>query len=113
MADTLKQFYIGQPTNSGTAGDLLYTAPSGSSGVATAVIRNIHVANTTGTAATFTLSIGGDVSSAARCIYKTFSVPGSGVHIANVSIVLTQGQSVYALQGTNVALTLVISGVEF
>lgn len=110
--DILKQLYFGQPTASGTAGTLLYTAPSGASGAVTTVLRNIHIANTSASSATITISVGGDVSSNARCIYKTFSVPANGVHIASTVVNLTQGQTLYALQGTASALTVLISGVE-
>lgn len=110
MADTLKQMYFGQP---GTTNGTLYTVPGSGSTVAAAVIRNIHICNTTATAATISLSLNGSGATAANNIYRTFSVPANGVHIANVSIVLDAGDTIQGLQGTSAALTVVISGVEF
>lgn len=107
MADTLKRMYFGQPTTSNTT---LYTAPAGTG--ATAVIRNIHVANTTSAMATFSLALNGSSATAANCIIKSFSVPVTGLFVENVNIVLNGGDTIQGLQGTNGALTMVISGIE-
>lgn len=108
MADSLKQMYFGQPA---TTNETLYTAPSGTGAVA--IIRDIHICNTSANAATISLSIDGSATTAANNIYRTFSIPANGVHFANVNIVLNGSQTVQGLQGTSAALTMVISGVEF
>lgn len=105
MADTLKQYCSKYITSSST---LLATA--GSSG---AVVRNIHLCNTAGTAVTVSISIG--VSSAysdTKALYKTFSIPAGGVHIANVNIVLNASETIYALAGTTNVVVATISGVD-
>lgn len=110
MADTLKRMYFGQPS-AGT-GDLLYTAPGSGGTTATAVIRNIHVANTSNAAATFTLSLNAATTTTANCFIKSFSVPANGVFVENLNIVLNGGNTVYGANGTASALTILISGVE-
>lgn len=109
MADTLKRMYFGQPATSNAE---VYTAPSASAGVATAVIRTIHVANTTSTAATISLALNGTAATAANCFLRTFSVPAYGLFVESVSIVMNHGDILNALQGTSGALTVLISGVE-
>lgn len=104
MADTLKRMYFGQP---GTTNATLYTAPSTG-----AVVRTIHVANTSSSAATFSIGLKGTAATAANQIIGSFSVPGYGLFVENVSIVLESGDTLQGLQGTSGALTLVISGVE-
>lgn len=104
MADALKRMYLGQP---GTTNGTLYTAPA-----AGAVVRTIHINNTTTSAATISLGINGTPATAANAFYSAFSVPPNGIHVWNGSIVLGNADTVQGLQGTSGALTLVISGVE-
>lgn len=105
MADTLKRMYIGQPS---TGGGTIYTAPSGTGAVA--VVRTIHVTNTTASAATITLSL---VSSGTtHRLITAFSVPANGILLENVNIVMEGSETLTASQGTSTALTMVISGVE-
>lgn len=107
MAETLKRMYFGQPTTSNAT---LYTAPSGTG--ATAVIRSIHVANTSGSSATVSLGLNGTAATAANQFVGAFSVPANGLFVENINIVLDDGDTIEGLQGTNGALTVIISGVE-
>jgi hypothetical protein len=111
MADTLKRIYFGQP---GTTNATIYTAPTTPSGSgASAVIRTVHICNTTTNPATISLSVNGSAATAANNVYRAFTIPASGIHVANVSLVLESGDTLQALQGTASALTMLISGVEF
>lgn len=107
MADTLKRMYFGQPS---TSNGTLYTAPSGSG--AKAVIRTIHVTNTSATSATISIGLNGTAATAANQIVSTFSVPAYGLFVENLNIVLEASDTIQALQGTSGALTVLISGVE-
>lgn len=106
MADVAKLFYQAQP---GTTDTLLYT---NSSGVAS-VVRNIHVANTTGTAATITLGINtGAAMVAAEHYLSAMSVAANSTYDWSGFAVISIGETIRALQGTASALTVSISGVE-
>lgn len=117
MADTLKRMYFGQP---GTASATLYTAPGTASSVSAAVVRTIHVANTSLNASTFTLGLGGTATLgsggtadiAANQIISTFTVPAYGLFVENVSILMNQGEILTGKQSTTGSLTMIISGVE-
>lgn len=84
----------------------LYTVP----GSTKAIIRNIHIANTTGTAATIKMSIGAD--SAATRILGDLSIPAAGTYDWSGFMVLEAGETLRATGGTNNALTVTVSGVE-
>lgn len=114
-------YYVVSPTTntfqvaSSLGGSALALTTNGSGTMlygATSVVRNIHIANTTATAATISLSVNGSGATAANNIYRTFSIPANGVHIANVNLVLHSIDTIQGLQGTSAALTVVISGVE-
>lgn len=103
--DTLKQYcskYIGSGST------LLVTAgPSGG------VVRTIHLCNTDTSAISVSISLGvsGGYSDT-KAIYKTFSIPANGVHIANLSIVLEPNQTIYGLAGTTDKVVATISGID-
>ncbi len=103
---TPKQMYVGQP---GTSDTLLYTAPAGG-----AIIKEIVVSNTTGTAATVSLAYpaGASAVDAAEADLFGYSVPANDTRTFPRAQVLTSGQTIRALQGTSSALTVHISGVE-
>lgn len=105
MADTLKQYcskYIGSSST------LLVTA--GSSG---GVIRNIHLCNNSASSVSVSISIGvNSAYSDTKALYKTFSVPANGVHIANTNIVLNANETLYGLAGTTNVIVATISGVD-
>lgn len=104
MADTLKR--LCGPTSLTNAAATVYTTP----GSTTTVIRDITVANTTGSAATFTLSIGADA--AGTRLFSAVSIPANSTLQRTGSVVLAAGETLQAYSGTNAALTLTVSGVE-
>lgn len=104
MADTLKQYCNGYI---GTSDTLLVTA--GASG---GIIRNIHLCNTDTSARTVNISIGASAYDASKAFYSAFSLPASSVHVANVNIVLTAGQKVYATASVASKVVATISGVD-
>jgi hypothetical protein len=106
MADKIDSLYTGQP---GTTDTLLYTAPAGKP----TVIRNIHVANTTGAPATITLGLNaGGALAAANHFYTAVSVAANSFLDWAGWQVVKGGGTIRALQGTASALTVSISGVE-
>mgnify|MGYP003394107751 FL=1 len=103
MGNKPARFY--GPAQPGTVAATLVTAPS-EQGI---IIRNIHVANTTATAATLTLSVGTDA--VGTRLYATFSVPANGIHDSGATFeVLNGGETIQGFQGTSGALTVSISG---
>ena len=89
-----------------SASTALYTVPAGY----TAIVKQIVVTNTTGTAATFTMYIG--AASAGNALFSGTSVAANDTVIINLSQVLGTGEILRALSGTNAALNLTVSGVE-
>jgi hypothetical protein len=83
-----------------------YTAPAGT----VAIIQHIHVENPTGTAATFTMSIGTDA--AGTRVYDVFSIGAGQVLDTFCKYVLQPGEIVQALSGTNNVMTLTLDGQE-
>lgn len=104
MADTLKR--LAGPTLLTASAATVYTVPA----LTTTVVRNIHVCNETGTAATFTLALGTD--GAGKRLYKAVSIPANDSLDVGLSLVLGAAEILQAYSGTASALTLVISGVE-
>lgn len=106
VLDTPKLFYEGQP---GTGDTLLYTAPA--AGVS--AVRAIHVANTTGTAATITIGLNtGAGVVAAEHFLSAVSIPPNGTYDWSGWQVVSASETIRGLQGTGTALTVTISGVE-
>jgi hypothetical protein len=105
MPDVAKSMYQGRP---GTSDTLLYTAPAGG-----AIVRNIHVANETASAATVTLSLNAGASLAAgKHFLSAVSIPANSAYDWSGFKVLDAAGTIRALQGTNNALTVSIDGVE-
>jgi hypothetical protein len=104
MADTLKR--LAGPTLLTGSAATVYTVPAST----TATLRNIHVCNETGTAATLTMSIGTD--GAGKRLFTGFSVAANDVLDWSGAIVLAAAEVLQAFSGTASALTVVISGVE-
>lgn len=107
-----RQFYQGQP---GTTATTLYTAPAQSSNVpspyATAYIKEIILANTTASAATVTIGIGG--TAAANQIVPTVTVNPNDVKIiSGINTMVPASGTIQAQQGTSGAITVTICGVE-
>ena len=106
MADTLKILYTGQPAATDT---LLYTVPAST----TTAVRGIHVANTTGTAATITLGLNSAAALAeANWFLPELSIPPNGTYDWTGLQALEEADTIRALQGTATALTVHISGIE-
>jgi hypothetical protein len=104
MADTQKR--LSGPTLLTASAATQYTVPAATS----AILRSIHVANETATAATFTMSIGTD--GAGKRLFMGCSVAANDVLDWSGFIVLNTAEVVQALSGTASALTLTTSGVE-
>lgn len=83
-----------------------YTVPA----LTKTVVRHIHVSNPTGGAVTFTLSIGADA--AATRIFDAYSIAAGSVLDHFGIYVLSVGEIIQALSGTNNVLTLTIDGDE-
>ena len=104
MADTAKRLY--GPAQPATTAATIYTVPAST----TTVVRNIRVSNTTGTAATITMSIG--TNAAAAQIMSAVSVPANSVYDWSGFLVMNAADILQALQGTSSALTVTVSGIE-
>ena len=83
-----------------------YTVP----GSTTAVVRYIHVSNPSGSAVTFTLSIGADATGTR--LYNAHSIPANSLFERHVYLVLAAAEIIQAFAGTNNQLTLTIAGDE-
>lgn len=105
MADVIKSLYEGQPATTDT---LLYTAPA-----TPTAVRNIHICNTTGSAATITLGLNaGGALGVTNEWLTAFSVAANGTYDWSGFAVVSASGTIRALQGTSGALTVTISGVE-
>lgn len=104
MADTAKRLF--GPALLTNAAATKYTVPAAT----TAIIRNIHIANTTGTAATFTMSIGADA--AGTELFTAVSIAANTTVILPVFLVMAAAEILQAYSGTTSALNLTLSGVE-
>lgn len=109
MADTAKRMY--GPAEPSTSNDTsVYTVP----GSTTAIVRNIHVSNPTGSAATLTISVGnpGSTATSADLFLEAFSIPAGNTYDWSGFLVLAAAEKLYLKQGTANALTVIVSGVE-
>jgi hypothetical protein len=111
-----RQFYQGQP---GTTVSTLYTAPAASSNVtspsATAYIKEIILANTTGAAATVTLYLvpSGGTAGVANMIVPALSINANDAKVlAGLNTFIPAGATIQGVQGTSGAITVTISGME-
>lgn len=103
MADTAAR--VGPGLLSNSAATKLTVAA-----VTTFNMLTIHVANTSGTAATFTLSIGSD--STATELFTAVSVPANGALSWTGFIPVFTAEIIQAFSGTNNVLNLTIGGVN-
>jgi len=104
MTDTAKR--LAGPDDIPNSTTTMYTVP----GSTTAIIRNIHIANTTTSAASIKMSIGADA--AGTRILGDLVVPANGTYDWSGFMVLAAGETLRATGGTNNALTVTVSGVE-
>ena len=95
------------PAQPGTTNATLYTVGA----AATAVVRSIHICNTTGTAATISLAINGTAATAANCWLSALSIPANGSYDWSGFLHLSANDTLQGLQGTTSALTVTISAV--
>jgi hypothetical protein len=98
MATTTKALYRGAP---GTTLATLYTVPSAT----TAIVTNIVVGNTAGTAGTFTINMGG-VGMA-----TTVSIAANSIAVIDMKQVLAATNTITG-NGSTASITFHISGVE-
>lgn len=106
MADTAKLVYEGQP---GTSDTLLYTAPAGGP----TIVRNIHIANTTGTDRTVTLGFNSGLTlAAANEFLAGVTIPANDAYDWSGFLVISASGTVRALQENATACTFTLSGVE-
>lgn len=110
MARTPKR--LAGPAQVSNAAATKYTVPAATK----TIVRHIHVQNPSGSAVTFTLSIGADA--AGTRIIDAFSVPAAAAGVVAsvvdwyVYYVLEATEVVQAFAGTNNILTLTIDGDE-
>ena len=104
MADASGRLY--GPAQPGTTNATIYTVSAG-----TVVVRNIHICNTTATAATISLAINASAATAANCFLSALTIPANGTLDWSGFLHLSTADTLQALQGTASALTVTISGV--
>lgn len=103
MTDTAAR--VAGPDDIPNSDTTLYTVPSSTQ----LVVRNIHIANTTSSAANIRLTIGS--LTAAHALLWDFSVPANGSYDWDGFEVLEAAETIHAQGGTNNALTVTIAGV--
>jgi hypothetical protein len=105
MAKTQKR--LAGPATVSNSAATKYTTP----GATIAVVRHIHISNPSGSAVTFTLSIGADA--AGTRLFDALSIPANSVYEHYCYHVLAAAEIIQALAGTTTVLTLTISGDEY
>lgn len=101
---------LAQNAENSTSETTIYTVPAST----TTVVKQIIVANTTGSAANYSLSLvpSGGAAGAANRILAVVSHAANSTTIYNLSQVMATGDFISILQGTAAAITVTISGVE-
>jgi hypothetical protein len=107
-----RQMYQGQPT---TTNSTLYTAPTNNANVtspsATAYVKEIIICNTTATAASISIYVGG--GGITNRIISEISVAGNDTKfLSGLNIMIPAGAIIAGYQDTAASLTVTISGVE-
>ncbi len=107
MGSTISRLY--GPALVATGPATVYTVPANT----TAYVDRIIVNNTTGSAATLTMSVGADA--AATRVVAAYSIPATGAvpTVIYLGIPLTETEVVQLSSGTNNALSIVIAGKTF
>lgn len=103
MSDTATRF-VG-PTLLTNTTATLYTVPA----LTIAILRNIHIANTSGTAATVKLSIG--VDAAGSRLLGDLSVAANGTYDWSGFMPVAAAETIRGHSGTTNVLAITISGV--
>lgn len=96
------------PAQVATGPTTIYTVPSVAGSVQKLVIRLISVTNTTGSAATLTMSIGADA--AGTRFITALSIPANAYYPIYGPFVLEGGEILTASTGTNNALVITVEG---
>lgn len=104
MADTAKRLAGPALVTSGESTH--YTVP----GSTTAIIRSIHIVNTTTSTATVSLSIGADA--AGTRLLSATPIPPNATYDWSGFLVMAAAETLRAQSGTNNALAITVSGVE-
>lgn len=94
------------PAQVSNAAATKYTVPS----VTKSIVRHIHIQNPSGSAVTFTMSIGADA--AGTRIFDAFSIGANSVFDHFCMYVLEAAEVIQAFAGTNNILVLTIDGEE-
>lgn len=99
MANEFKEFYANTAPNTLTTA---YTVPAGK----TAIVREIHVANKTASAATAYVKIGNTV------VLPTVSIPANNPATLPLHMIVPTGEIIQVQAGTSSAIDIRISGME-
>src|SRR5215203_1371669 len=90
----------------------VYTVPA----LTKTIIRQIHISNPSGSAVTFTLSVGADA--AATRLWQTYSIPAAAAGVTDsvrdifMYLVMDVAEILTISAGTNNILTIVVTGDE-
>jgi hypothetical protein len=103
---TTKNIRLAGPAQVTNAPATKYTVPAST----VTVLQHIHVSNPSGSAVTFTLSIGADA--AGTRLYDAYSIGAGQVLDVFCKYVLSAAEVVQALAGTTNVLTLTLNGQE-
>lgn len=108
MANTYKQ--LGQGRYNDTNVNTVYTVPA----LTSAIIKNIHVCNTTAVSATFRLFLGasGATADQSSSIFYDFPVPANSFIQDSGTHILQAAGTVKFSEGTANSLTITIEGME-
>jgi len=104
MARTPKRLH--GPAQVSNSAATKYTVPASTK----AIVRHIHLSNPSGSAVTFTMSIGADA--AAVRLFDAYSIAANSVFDHFCYYVLEAAEIIQALAGTNNILVLTINGDE-
>lgn len=104
MAKTAKR--LAGPAQVSNAAATKYTVPS----TTKTIIKHIHVSNPSGSAVTFTLSIGADAAGVR--LFDAYSIAAGSVLDHWCYYIVDAAEIVQAFSGTNNVLTLTIDGDE-
>jgi hypothetical protein len=107
-AYTPVRFFTGQPSNAETT---QYTVP----GATSAILKEVNVANVTGGAVNFEMSLvpSGGAAGAANRLIPTVSIPANTVVTFTFYEVMNTGDFISTLAGASTSLTVKMSGVTF
>lgn len=104
MSKTAKR--LAGPALVSNAAATKYTAPA----LTKTIVRHVHVANTSASAATFTMSLGADA--AGTRLFDAISIAANSVFDWYCYLVVDVAEVIQAFSGTNNVLTLTLDGDE-